>query len=247
MTNDLKQLFMSDAHFPKQDNRAIELFLKVAKAFKPDALDLCGDLDDAECTGRWVEGQPAEYVSIESGSNLVKQFLVDFNEASQDKHFHGGNHDYYRHQNYMLKHAPNAMSFITPDSLYGIKDAGFEWHDYELPPVKRLGGLYAHHGDSISKHSAESARNDVQNHMVSIVRGHSHRMGSYFRSYPLAGIEVEGHEIGHMTVPNKHTYQNIHDWQLGFAYAHITDGVAHFNLARIKDYTAWIDGVKYQA
>lgn len=249
MTNDLKQLFISDMHFPKHDPKAIELFLKVAKAFKPDAFDIAGDADDAECSGRWVEGTPAEAVSIKSGADQVKDFLTDFNSVSPkttDKHYHGGNHDYYRHRKYLEKNAPNALDYITPDSLYGLNNSGFEWHDYERPPVKRLGGLFIHHGESISKHSGESVRNDISNYNVSLLRGHSHRMGSYYQTYPLAELELEGFEIGHMTVPSLHTYQTTHNWQLGFAYAHITDGKAHVSLCRIKDYTCYVDGVKYQ-
>lgn len=240
-----KWLLCSDVHFPKEDKRAVELFLKVAKWWQPNAIDLAGDLDDAECTGRWVEGTPAEAGSIKSGAGEVKTFLKELSttcKKADDKHFHGGNHDYYRHKKYLEKNAPSTLDYLTPDFLYGLKDSGFEWHDYELPPVERLGSIFVHHGESISKHSAESARNDVQNHMVSLIRGHSHRMGAYFRSYPLAGLEIEGWEIGNLTNPKFHTYQTTFDWQQGFAIAHVDGDTPHVQLIRIKDYSAVVDG-----
>lgn len=249
MSNDLKQVFISDMHFPKEDSRSIALFLKVMKWWQPDAFDICGDADDAECAGRWVEGTPAEYTSIKPGADQVKKFLEDVNsicKKAEDKHFHGGNHDFYRYKKYMEKHAPNAMEFLTPDILYGLENSGFAWHDYEMPPVKRLGGLFAHHGESISKHAGESVRNDIGNYGVSLVRGHSHRMGAYYKTMPLAmQPEIEGFEIGHMTRPELHTYQTTHDWQQGFAIAHISDDVAHVNLIRIKNYTCWVDGKRF--
>jgi hypothetical protein len=245
-----KWILASDIHFPKHDKRAVELFLSVVKWFQPNSIDFAGDLDDAECSGRWVEGTPAESVSIKSGADEVKEFLAQVSKIckkAEDKHFHGGNHDFYRHKNYLEKKAPNVLEYITPDALYGLTDSGFQWHDYELPPVKRLGGLYVHHGESISKHSGESVRNDVQNHMVSIIRGHSHRAGVYYRTYPLAGLEIEGFEIGHLTQPSQHTYQTTFDWQQAFAIAHVDNGTAHVNLIRIKDYVCYVDGKRFSA
>ena len=248
MVDHKKWILASDFHFPKHDARSVELFLKVLKWYQPDAIDFAGDLDDAECSGRWVEGTPAEAVSIKSGAGLVKDFLGEVSSVAkkaEDKHFHGGNHDFYRHKKYLDKNAPNTLEYITPDFLYGLSDSGFEWHDYELPPVKRLGGLHVHHGESISKHSGESVRNDVQNHMVSIVRGHSHRAGSYFRTYPLAGLEIEGWEIGHFTVPESHTYQTTFDWQQAFAVVDVEDDTAHVQLVRIKDHVCYVNGKRF--
>jgi Zn-finger nucleic acid-binding protein len=250
MTDYKKWLLASDLHFPKHDRRAIDLFLQVVKWWQPDTIDFAGDLDDAECSGRWVDGTPAESVSIKSGADQVKEFLSEVSKLAKkadDKHFHGGNHDYYRHKNYLLKKAPNTLDYVTPDALYGLSDSGFMWHDYELPPVERLGGIYVHHGEAISKHSGESVRTDVSNHMVSLIRGHSHRAGSYFRTYPLAGLEVEGYEIGHMTDPKQHTYQTTFDWQLAFAVVHVDNNTSHVNLIRIKDYVAFVDGKKFES
>lgn len=250
MTEHIKWAIASDFHFPKEDKRSVELFLKVLKWWQPNAIDFAGDLDDAECTSRWVEGTPAEAVGIESGAAEVKEFLKEVSKTckkAEDLHFHGGNHDYYRHKKYLEKNAPSTLGYLTPDFLYGLRDSGFEWHDYEKPPVKRLGGMYVHHGESISKHSAESVRNDLQNYMVSLIRGHSHRMGVFYQTFPLAKIDLEGYEIGHMTVPEMHTYQTTHNWQQGFLLSHVVDDVAHNQLVRIKNHTCVVDGRVFTA
>ena len=245
MTEHIKWALASDLHFPKQDSRTVELFLKVIKYWQPTAIDFCGDLDDAECSGRWVEGTPAEAGSIKSGATGVKEFLEEVTEVcpkADDKHFHGGNHDFYRHRKYLEKNAPNVLEYITPDSLYGLENTGFAWHDYEKPPVKRLGGIHCHHGEAISKHSAESVKNDMGNYMVSLIRGHSHRAGAFYQTMPLAGLDLEGYEIGHMTVPEQHTYQTTHNWQQAFMLVDVVDGVPHCNLIRVKDHTAVVNG-----
>lgn len=250
MSTELRWVIASDLHFPKNDKRSTDLLLKVMKWFQPDAIDLAGDIDDAECSGRWVEGTPAESVSIKSGAQPVREFLAELNticKKAEDKHYHGGNHDFYRHKKYLEKNAPNTLEYVTPDTLYGLKDSGFAWHDYELPPVKRYGKFFVHHGESISKHSGESVRNDTQEHMISLIRGHSHRAGSYFRTYPLAGIEIEGYEIGHLTVPSLHTYQTTHNWQQAFMTAHVIDDVVHPSLHIIRDSTVVVDGRVFKA
>lgn len=239
---------MSDLHFPKHDPRTVELILKVLKWWKPDAIDLAGDIDDGECSSRFVEGTPKEAISIKSGAGLVTDFLLELSKTcpqAEDKHYHGGNHDFYRHRKYLEKHAPNTLDYITPETLYGLSNSGFEWHDYELPPVKRLGNIFVHHGESISKHSAESVRNDMSNYMVSLIRGHSHRTGSYYIDYPLAGLALEGHEIGHATLPELHTYQTVHNWQQGFCLIHVYDNVPHINIIRVKDHQCVVEGRKF--
>lgn len=250
MTEDIKWLVASDIHFPKHDPRTVELLLKVMKSWQPDAIDLAGDIDDAECTSRWVEGTPAENYSVKSGAQPAKEFLEQIREVTkkaEDCHWHGGNHDFYRHKKYLEKNAPNMMEYITPDTLYGLNNSGFIWHDYEKPPVERLGGIYVHHGESISKHSAESVRNDMQNYMVSLIRGHSHRAGAFMVDFPLAGLSLEGYEIGHMTLPELHTYQTVHNWQQAFLTAHVIDGIAHCSLNLVKDHQTVVDGKLFKA
>lgn len=250
MNQDIRWLVASDIHFPKHDKRAVDLLLKVAKWFDPHAIDLAGDIDDAECSGRWVEGTPAEDVSIKSGAEPTKEFLAELNRLcpnAEDKHYHCGNHDFYRHEKYLLKNAPNSLDYVTPDLLYGLKDSGFAWHEYDKPPVERLGGMFVHHGESISKHSAESVRNDIQSYMVPLIRGHSHRAGVFYQTFPLAKLDLEGYEIGHLTDPEFHTYQTTHNWQQAFLTGHIVDGVPHLSLNRIKNYSCYVDGQFFEA
>jgi len=253
MSNDLKWLMCSDVHFPLHDPRLVELWLKVAKAFKPDAVDLLGDIDDADTTGRWATGADITKPIQDAGVNQTKKFLKDIRYylPDADCHFHDGNHGWTRHEAYLKKNAPTFASFIEPDMLYDYQQAGFNWHRYDEPPVKRFGDMYAHHGDSISKHAGESVRNDCLNWGVSVVRGHSHRMGNYNITYPITGNKIRGFEIGHLCNSSAMDYDRSPNWQEGFAIAHVVneDGEqkAHMQLIEIHDYTCFVDGVKFTA
>lgn len=252
MSNDLKWQMGSDIHFPRHDARKVELFLKVMKWWKPDAVDLLGDIDDADSTSRWAADSPLEFtVPVDDGGvRGTKMFLHDINKIvpKADKHFHDGNHGWTRHGAYLAKHAPAFINQITPDSLYDYKAAGFNWHRYDEPPVQRFGDMYGHHGESISKHAGESVRNDVNNFGISLVRGHSHRMGAYYQTYDITGQELRGYEIGHMCDPKQMDYSLQKNWQAGFAIAYVVNDYAHMQLIQItNDYTCVVDGKVFTA
>lgn len=254
MTNDLKWMMVSDVHFPRHDPRKVELWFKVLKWFKPDAVDLLGDIDDADSTSRWADGKPLEAsISINDGGvDGTKQFLSEINRLAPkaDKHFHDGNHGWTRHGDYLAKKAPQFLEILTPETLYEYKKHGFQWHYWSEPPVKRFGDIYGHHGESISKHAGESVRNDVLNWGVSLVRGHSHRMGAYFQTYSLTGQKLRGFEIGHLCDASQMTYTTTHNWQAGFAIAHVENGeYPHVQLIQINEdeMSCFVDGKKFTA
>lgn len=252
MTNDIRWLFCSDVHFPLHDARSVELWLKVAKWWKPQAVDLLGDIDDADPTSRWAIGAEQTTSIIEGGVELTKKFLADIHDIvpDADKHFFDGNHGWYRHEKYINSNAPALKGVIDPLVLYGVTESKFGWHQYEEPPTKRYGDIYCHHGDSISKHSAESVRNDVLNWGVSLMRGHSHRLGNYNITYPITGRALRGFEIGNLCDSSKMDYDRSPNWQQGFAVGHVErtlsgEEVAHIQLIEIHDHTCWVDGKKF--
>lgn len=244
MTNDLKWLMASDIHFPLHDPRKVELFMKVMKWFKPDAVDYLGDIDDADSTGRWAVG-PETMVGIgEGGVKATTQLFADTRDTlpNADIHMHDGNHGWSRHKGYLMKNAPAMLDILDSDVLYQYSKYGVSWHEYEEMPVHRFGDMYGHHGESVSKHAGESVRNDCLNWDISLVRGHSHRMGSWFRTYPMTGRMIRGFEIGHLCDERKMDYTRAPDWQAGFAIAHVVNDWPHMQLIQINDYTCVVDG-----
>lgn len=220
--SDTRWAFISDTQFPKHDARAISLWFDVLRYMKPQAVDLVGDIDDADGTSRWVTGTRREgFSENDPGVVMTREFLQDIHKIvpRSDKHFHDGNHGWYRHKKWLEKNDPELLDAgTTADKIYEFSKSRFKWHDYDQPPVKRYGDLFVHHGEAISKHAGESVRNDCLKWGVSLLRGHSHRQGEYFETFPLDNRRVRGYEIGHMCDPAQmRDYIIVPNWQLGFA------------------------------
>lgn len=264
MTNDKKWLIASDMQIPYQDDRAIELLFKVIKSWKPQVIDLLGDVDDQSCYSRYSDGKPDEFFQQYKSSENKEEVLKNiFNESSQTKKFYKdirkaapkaelftalGNHDI-RVFDYLEKKDPEILDRVTPNALWGLDDLGYDYIYYDDLPKHRYGDLYVHHGIAVSQNAGESARKDVDSFGVSIMRGHSHRMGTYYKTYELRNEVVRGYEIGHLCDPKSFgmKYTTIHNWQQGFAIAHIVDDKPHVQLIEIKDYTCVVDGKVFKS
>lgn len=250
---DQRYLACSDIQFPLHDRRAVDLWLKVLKSFKPHLIDLVGDIDDSDSTGRWAVG-PEKTISVdEAGAADTKTFLSDVRTAAKRASIHlfDGNHGWTRHNKYIMENAPAFIDMITPDSLYGHEKLGIKFHYYNDLPYNRFNDMYVHHGEAVSKHSGESVKADMDAWGVSLIRGHSHRLGDYFKTYELTGTRLEGYEIGHLMQIDKADYSTKRNWQQGFIYGFISGGQHFLELVPIKEtdqgYTCFVAGKKYVA
>lgn len=251
--SDLKYLACSDIQFPLQDDRAVNLWLKVLKGFKPDLVDFVGDLDDSDSVSRWAIG-PEKDVSVdEAGAKATKEFMYQARQIvpDADMHLYDGNHGWTRHAKFLAENAKQYASRFTPNDLYGHEDIGVQFHLYSDLPYNRFNDMYVHHGVAVSKHSGESVKADIDSWGVSLIRGHSHRLGDYFKTYEITGQRLEGYEIGHLMKVEKADYSNQRNWQQGFLYGFISGGQHFLELVPIKEtdkgYTCYVAGKKYTA
>jgi len=241
----------------------LNIWFDVMKWFNPDVVDYVGDQSDQACWSRWQEGTSQEFINAVKKGTAEPMAPFVFEQERPVKEFYAqtrhtvpaaeifvalGNHDI-RVWPYFDKKQPDVVAALTPQNLWGFETYGIDYIHYNDRPKQRYGDIYVHHGVSVSKHAGESVRNDIDNFGVSIVRGHSHRQGVYYKTYPLRQETLRGFEIGHMMDINHEaaSYQNIHNWQPGFAIAHIENGTyPHIQVIRInEDYTCYVDGKKF--
>src|SRR5689334_21058886 len=79
MTDVFKWAFVGDLQIPYHDKRAVDLFLKVMKAWKPDAIDIVGDIDDQLEYSSFSDGTTDEFF------NQIKNNQKANDKAEADK------------------------------------------------------------------------------------------------------------------------------------------------------------------
>lgn len=259
MTN-FKWALVGDLQIPYEDRRAVALWLKVMKWWKPDAIDFVGDIDDQLEYSRFSDGTTDEFYAklkkeddpspipfIRKNAQGAREFYerVRGQHPNADIHLSMGNHDI-RVFGYIDKKAPEYKPLITPNLLWGVDDLGMTYKYYHEKPFMRFNGIHVHHGTTLSSTTQTTIRSDIENYDVSLVRGHSHRAAVVNVDYPLSGRSLIGMETGHMCDPYAYGLQYTinPDWQLGFGLAHIDDtGHTQLNFVKISpDYTCFVDG-----
>lgn len=268
----LKWQLGSDFHFPYHDERYVSLWFKVMKWYKPDVVDYLGDISDQDCYSRYSDGRTNEFLNAVQNVELTGTLPIVIEQEKLSRDFYTetrrmlpnaeifsalGNHDI-RVFEYADKKMPAILEQITPEALWDFKNLGIDYIYYSDLPKHRYGDIHVHHGVSISKHSGDSVQADIESFGVSIVRGHSHRLGAFFKTYEMRNEILRGYEIGHNTdikSPGM-AYTNVKNWQPGFMVGHIESGSTvtqdgywpHLQLVHVSpDYTCVIDGKKFSA
>lgn len=269
MTNDLKWMISSDQHFPYHNPVDIDLWFQVVKWLKPDVIDYLGDTSDQDCFSKYSIGTSQEFLNqvAKPVTEEITPFIMEqerpvaeFYEQTRKMRRNAeifvalGNHCV-RVFDYVDRKMPESAKAITPESLWGLDSLGIDYIHYADMPRHRYGDIHVHHGVSISQHAGESVRKDIEAFGVSMIRGHSHRAGSYFKTYELRnggqGETLRGWEIGHMT-DTKSTgmsYTNVRNWQRGFMVGIIENGERpHMQFIEISDdNTCYVHGKKFSA
>lgn len=280
LTNDLKWMLSSDQQIPFQCDKCIKIWFDVMGYVKPDVVDYLGDTSDQFCFSNFGIGRREEFLSyapkvdVYSGANpddfdaeefanrhLMKMVVgeeaktAEFYAKTRKKRPNAeifsalGNHDI-RVWNYADKYMKEIYDRITPESLWGLDNLGIDYIFYEDKPRLRYGGFYVHHGISALAEAGASVKSDIDKLGVSLIRGHSHRMGSYYKTYELRNETLRGYEIGHMCAVDSEgfKYTQIHNWQKGFAIGTISGDNAYIQLVEIlPDHTCVVNGKKFSA
>lgn len=294
---DFKWAFVGDLQIPYQDNRAVELWFRVMKSWKPDVIDFVGDIDDQLEYSSFSDGTTDEFFNqlkamekendkakadydkalekrmaasdgkgdipvlpephdlsplpfIKKNAQGAREFYSDVRKQHKKAEMHSslGNHDI-RIFKYIDKKAPDYIDAVTPNSLWGLDDLGITWSKYEKPPVLRHAGIHVHHGATTTT-TGLAVKSDIETYNINLVRGHDHRGGVVYKSYPMTQTTLMGMGTGHLCDPNAYGLQYTINpaWELGFGIAHVVNDRAHLQFIPITpDYECVVDGRKFSA
>jgi hypothetical protein len=262
MTEVMKWLFVGDLQIPYHDKRALDLFMKVAKAWKPHAIDVVGDIDDQLEYSTFSDGTTDEFFNqlrrdedsnplpfIKKNADGARQFYADMRAQHKRANIHAslGNHDV-RIFKYIDKKSPDNKALVTPEFLWGLDTVGISYTMYHEPPMERFAGIHVHHGATTTD-TGLAVRGDIEKYNVSLVRGHDHRGGVVYKSFPIAKNNLVGMGTGHMCDPNAYglKYTINPSWELGFGIAHVEGNEAHLQFIPItRDYKCFVDGKLFE-
>jgi hypothetical protein len=240
--------------------------MKVAKSWKPDVIDITGDIDDQLEYSTFSDGTTDDFFNaLKKEKKLVtedgieesdedfyrrtnplpfvkenalgaREFYTALRTGNKNAEIHSslGNHDI-RVFKYMNKKAPDYYEQVTPNMLWGLDDLGISWRHYDQPPLERHAGIHVHHGATTST-SGMAVRTDIETYNISLVRGHDHRGGVVYKSYPMTNMSLVGMGTGHLCDPSAYglKYTINPSWELGFGIAHVIENKAHLQFVPIR-------------
>ena len=171
---DGKVFVASDLHFPYQDNKAIECFLKEVENKKPDMVVLNGDLLDFYRLSRFTKDpsgkDPAEEIE------MCREFLHRLRSITDVPIYYTiGNHET-RLEKYILDQAPmiaclmdNVFQVIKTEDIGVIGCSRFTIND----------NFVFEHGTRLGSKTGLSAIKELEAHYLSGATGHTHRLARY--------------------------------------------------------------------
>lgn len=221
-----------ELQLPYHNQRIWHSFLEFVTDWKPTRIVGIGDHLDCPAPARWNRGTAEEYAgTLQRQCDAMKfkfQELRKFYSGRFD--VHRGNHEA-RIDAYARTKAP---AFVGLSALEVRNLLDYEAYDIlELPPIARLApGWITTHGDIgvLSKYSGGTAIALARRLGVSVVCGHTHRLGHLQESSGIGASKVlHGVETGHMMDIKKAAYikSGAPNWQGGWAAFEINGGRVH--------------------
>lgn len=215
-------MIMPDLHAPDHDPVALHAFRVALELLHPDELVIIGDFIDCKAPARWSKQTAAEYANtlpseLEAGKRVLRELRDSFDGAIA---FIPGNHEA-RINTYVKQYAP-AVAGLVPE-LPVLLDFDEYNVDYYPSTYAVAPGVIAIHGKALSSvlgAAGQSAFKERNRHGMSVVQGHSHRLGLGFDHQERDRFWME---CGHLTAAAKLGYLDFDhaNWQQGFGVLHI--------------------------
>jgi predicted phosphodiesterase len=224
-------VILNDIQFPYHDRKVLDgLVLPFVEELKPDGVVLNGDIVDNYTMSEFSRN-PMEKSDLNTEIKLAHGLMDRLSRITRDgeRYWIGGNHEH-RLQRYVWKNAPalGVVQAVAFQNLFGLQHYGFEWREYGAHVM--LGRLMVTHGTEVHKHSGWTARAHFLKHGVSVIIGHTHRLGQYHIRNTVG--DHAAYENGCLCRLDPE-YEPSPNWQQGFAVVHVFDN-GYFNVQQIR-------------
>jgi UDP-2,3-diacylglucosamine pyrophosphatase LpxH len=208
-------LICPDAHHPYVDQNAWQLFLKVARAFKPQHTIVLGDFSDCYQLSNHNK-DPRRATMLKEDVAAVNKALRELEDATKGskKVFIEGNHEY-RLIRYMQSKAPELAQLVSIPKLFKLREN--KWKHVPYRHSHKMGNMrFTHDVGPSGKHAAAKSMEAMGRN---IVIGHCHRAEMIVQG-TLDGERHVGFSFGWLGDANEIDYMQrdkvSKDWTLGF-------------------------------
>jgi predicted phosphodiesterase len=224
-------LFLSDLHFPFQNQELVDSALRLAKKLKPHRIVLNGDINDFFQLSRFNTGLE-RLDDLQNEIDESNTFRAKLRKACPNSQIDEtlGNHDH-RLLSYVQQHARALTSLraLTPEKLLMSRELEITRYDgsgFRLRP-----NFLVQHGTIVRKYAGWSARAELEKAGISGTSGHTHRLGIYRqRSY----TNLQWAESGCLCGLNPDYVPGAANWQNGAIIGHFSTQSDAFVLEEIQ-------------
>lgn len=221
-------LILNDIQFPFHDARVLTLVEDFARDLKPHGIILNGDVVDCYEISDF-DKNPLTQATLDQEAELAIGLMARLAKIAKECWWLGGNHED-RLRRFLWKHAASfkllgrratidAMGVLDFPTLFRVVENGFRWKPYG--GSVDLGKLMVTHGMMVRSQSAASGRAHYERFGTSVLIGHTHRLGVYYRTN-VRGVHA-AYENGCLCLLTPE-YAQHPDWQQGLSVVHVEQG-----------------------
>lgn len=223
-------LITNDWQIPYHDVEVIEgLFMPFLRWLQPYGFIWNGDIVDNHSLSEFSK-DPLNKPDLLHEAEIARHYMGRIRDVKSIKlcYWIGGNHED-RLRRYMWQHASRLQLAVdqTFESVFDTKRYRFIYRPYGY--THALGSLDVTHGSIVRAASGGSAKAHFDKRGGSVIIGHTHRLGSYYRTNS-KGTHV-AYENGCLCSLKPEWVQDP-DWQQGWAVVHVGDD-GMFNIQQI--------------
>lgn len=216
----------SDFHFGTQDKKSIDIFLETVRQIKPKTIVLNGDTMDFLAISKYPKDIKVNW-SLQKEREDYHAFLDELIKVSGGAEIfetvsnHSGQSVDGRWRRYLSDRLGELASLSNITDILSYENVFLGDYKKIVKHVDYvdLNGLIVTHGDIVRKHGGASPRGMIDKWLVSILHGHTHRIGSSCQRIPaIAGrkeAQLYGFEGGCLCSLDQ-TYGTAMNWQNGF-------------------------------
>jgi len=249
-------LILPDLQIPFQDEKALEVALKIVRDVKPDKVIVVGDLLDLSAWSKFLQ-RPEWALQTQQAVIRAHQLMAEIRQLcpTADIIALEGNHDL-RMNTHMQKNAMAAMGLKRADQLehWPVMSVpylcAFDTLDIEYIsgyPANRYWineNLQVRHGDKV-RSNASTAKAISEDERVSTIFGHTHRLETHYKTKqtydggkinaafsPGCLCKIDGSVPGRNTgydLDGK-TIESYDNWQAGIAVVNYEEGNGSFDV-----------------